>query len=167
MADHYAILQVQPTAHPDVIAAAHRALARRLHPDTGGDERAMMVLNASWDVLRDPDRRAAYDAARRASAAAPPRPVANAAASAAQQAGQPQRAAAHPTARPPGLRGDPMILDFGRCDGHPVAEVARTDPDYLLWLVRTPIGRRDGREVAALLERPEVAPRRPAGRWRR
>jgi curved DNA-binding protein CbpA len=162
MANHYAILQVQPTAHPDVIAAAHRALARRYHPDTGGDERAMMVINASWEVLRDPVRRAAYDTASRAAADADARRATSASA-AQQQARQPVSSPRPTSAQPPRERGDPAILDFGRYEGRSVAELARADPDYLLWLVRTPIGRRYGREVAALLE-PKVAPGRPAKR---
>ena len=45
------------------IAAAYRMLARRYHPDIAGEAatRRMMRINAAWDRLRDPERRAAYD----------------------------------------------------------------------------------------------------------
>jgi curved DNA-binding protein CbpA len=166
VADVYLILQVQPTAQPEVIAAAYRALARRHHPDTGGDERAMMVLNAAWDVLRDPVRRAAYDTARGLALATDARRATSASASAAeQQARQPVSSPRPPSAQPPRQRVDPAILDFGRYEGHSVAEVARTDPDYLLWLARTPIGRRYEREIASRLETPKAARVRPAKRW--
>lgn len=66
--DHYATLQVAPTAEPAVIAAAYRALARRYHPDVAGAEGEAMMrrLNAAWEILGDPERRAAYDRERKA-----------------------------------------------------------------------------------------------------
>lgn len=84
--DHYATLQVAPTAEPAVIAAAYRALARRYHPDVAGaaGEEAMRRINAAWEVLGDPERRADYDR-RRAAAGAP--------------------ASAHPTTASPGSDG--------------------------------------------------------------
>src|SRR5206468_3218431 len=33
------------------------------------------------------------------------------------------------------------VLDFGRYAGWTVGDLSRHDPDYLLWLERTPIGR--------------------------
>ena len=33
--DHYAALGIDPTADPEVITAAYRALAKKFHPDTG------------------------------------------------------------------------------------------------------------------------------------
>jgi molecular chaperone DnaJ len=64
MPDLYDVLQVSPHAEVEVIRAAYRALARKYHPDHGGDARRMVVLNEAWDVLGDPTRRAAYDASR-------------------------------------------------------------------------------------------------------
>ena len=71
MPDLYEVLQVHPRAEPDVLRAAYRVLARKYHPDHGGDARQMINLNDAWDVLGDPVRRAAYDATR---AAQPGRP---------------------------------------------------------------------------------------------
>lgn len=60
------------------IRAAYRERARRLHPDTGGeagqaDAAEMAAVNEAWYVLRDPQRRRAYDRAL-ALAEAPPEP---------------------------------------------------------------------------------------------
>lgn len=59
----YRILHVQPEAPPEVIKAAWRALMStlRAHPDLGGDTETAARLNAAYEVLSDPERRAAYD----------------------------------------------------------------------------------------------------------
>nr|WP_095877677.1 J domain-containing protein [Streptomyces sp. TLI_235] len=64
--DHYAVLGVDPSASARQITSAYRALVRALHPDSRpaqrpSAERLGEVL-AAYEVLRDPDRRAAYDA---------------------------------------------------------------------------------------------------------
>ena len=65
MPDYYEVLQVHPRAESEVIRAAYRTLARKYHPDVeGGSSARMIALNDAWDVLGDPVRRAAYDAAR-------------------------------------------------------------------------------------------------------
>ncbi|MGZ6267571.1 MAG: J domain-containing protein, partial [Candidatus Limnocylindrales bacterium] len=64
MRDPYEVLQVRPSADPEVVRAAYRVLARKYHPDHGGDPTQMVALNDAWDVLGDPVRRAAYDASR-------------------------------------------------------------------------------------------------------
>lgn len=68
MINHYRTLGVDPQAEAVVIRSAYLALIRRYHPDKGGEEadpaRAQAVT-AAWEVLRDPERRAAYDEARR------------------------------------------------------------------------------------------------------
>lgn len=61
MADHYKLLQVRRDASPEVIAAAYRRLMRDAHPDTGGDAEEAKRLNLAYEVLSDPERRAAYD----------------------------------------------------------------------------------------------------------
>jgi curved DNA-binding protein CbpA len=63
--DFYAVLGVEPTATSRQITSAYRRLVRVLHPDTrsGRDvERDLAEVLAAYDTLRDPDRRAAYDA---------------------------------------------------------------------------------------------------------
>jgi DnaJ-class molecular chaperone len=61
----YDLLQVAPSATPDVIRAAYRALAHTYHPDRNADADAAAVmceLNAAYEVLSDPRRRVRYDA---------------------------------------------------------------------------------------------------------
>jgi hypothetical protein len=61
--DYYAVLQVRPDAHPEVVRAAYRTLLKALgnHPDLGGDvERARTIIEA-YKTLSNPDRRRAYD----------------------------------------------------------------------------------------------------------
>ncbi len=66
--DYYALLQVHPTAHPEVIKRAYRAIIGLLqvHPDLGGRHEDAVRLNEAYAVLADPSLRRAYDMARRA-----------------------------------------------------------------------------------------------------
>ena len=69
--DPYKVLQVDSEAEDEVIQAAYRRLAQKYHPDvaTGpGAEARMAGINAAWEVLSDPAKRAAYDLARRLAA---------------------------------------------------------------------------------------------------
>jgi curved DNA-binding protein CbpA len=68
---HYEVLGIGIEATPDDIKRAYYRRARRLHPDAHVEsapkvraraDRAMSTINEAWQVLRDPDRRAAYDA---------------------------------------------------------------------------------------------------------
>lgn len=59
----YVVLGVAPDSTPEQVRSAYRASARGAHPDIrGGDEEAIKRLNQAYDVLRDPVRRAQYDA---------------------------------------------------------------------------------------------------------
>ncbi len=62
--DYYAILQVHPKATREVIDAAYRKLASKYHPDVNASDEAVEImkrLNESYEVLTDPNKRAAYD----------------------------------------------------------------------------------------------------------
>jgi molecular chaperone DnaJ len=60
---HYEILGVPASASQQEIRGAYRRLARRHHPDHDADDRGTMAaLNDAYHVLRNPGRRAAYDA---------------------------------------------------------------------------------------------------------
>lgn len=62
---HYDNLKVARNAPPEVISAAYRALSQRFHPDSnvGNTEaaRSMAIINASYEVLSDPDKRREHD----------------------------------------------------------------------------------------------------------
>jgi curved DNA-binding protein len=62
--DYYKVLGVEPTASDDQIKKAFRRLARKHHPDISkaADASArMQELNEANEVLRDKEKRAAYD----------------------------------------------------------------------------------------------------------
>lgn len=65
-ADLYRVLQVDPSADPEVIEAAYRRLALKYHPDHNrGDSQAeahMKRINEAFRVLGKPTLRADYDA---------------------------------------------------------------------------------------------------------
>jgi hypothetical protein len=67
--DHYEVLQLSQKADPETIHRVFRALAQRYHPDNreSGNEEAFKQVLASYEVLNDPVRRAAFDAKRLAS----------------------------------------------------------------------------------------------------
>ena len=136
--DPYAVLQVDPAAESIVIEAAYRALARRCHPDGyAPDTDQMATLSSAVAILRDPVRRAAL-AAQRAQARTAAVPI-SAPRSAPGTTRAPVRAAANP------------VLDFGRYVGWSIADLARTDPDYLRWLARHSSGIRYRSAIAAVL----------------
>lgn len=62
---HYDTLGVVDSASSADIHAAYKRLARRAHPDAGGDARLMAAINEAYRVLGDPGRRALYDSAQR------------------------------------------------------------------------------------------------------
>ncbi len=71
--DAYKTLQVDPEADDEVIVAAYRRLARKYHPDTAANDEAvarMASINAAWDLIGSPAKRAAYDREREARARA-------------------------------------------------------------------------------------------------
>lgn len=65
--DYYRILEVPPEASPEDIKTSYRKLARKCHPDvskTPGSEKRFTELGEANEVLKDPDRRAAFDQMR-------------------------------------------------------------------------------------------------------
>lgn len=62
--DMYAVLQVHPTAEPEIVDAAYRRLARMYHPDVNkapGAHETMIRINLAYEILGDPAKCAAYD----------------------------------------------------------------------------------------------------------
>lgn len=144
MQDPYEILQVHRKAEPEVIRAAYRALARKYHPDFGGEPSRMVSITEAWATLGDAERRAAYDAQsvrthtrratdRKSAAPAPPNGIAD-------RRGQDRAATG-------------SVIDFGRYAGWTVDTLVNHDPEYLEWLARTPIGRRLTSEIETALSR--------------
>jgi len=65
----YKVLQVDPSAEPEVITAAYHRLARKYHPDTNTSPDAklkMQAINESYETLSNPAKRAEYDRNQRA-----------------------------------------------------------------------------------------------------
>src|SRR5690606_18662412 len=65
MANYYETLKVSPNASSVEIKSAYRRLARKLHPDkNNGSEdtaRAFAAIAEAYEILSDPQDRAAYD----------------------------------------------------------------------------------------------------------
>lgn len=65
MADYYAILDVARTASDDEVKKSYRKLAMKYHPDRNNGskeaEERFKEITEAYDVLRDPQKRAAYD----------------------------------------------------------------------------------------------------------
>jgi curved DNA-binding protein CbpA len=134
MRDPYEVLQVHRRAEPEVIRAAFRALARKYHPDFGGDSARMVEITEAYAVLGSAERRASLDA----------QPVMP------QERRPTDQATATPVAWQPARNdtdartaaGSGSTIDFGRYAGWTVGALVDHDPDYLEWLARTPVGRR-------------------------
>lgn len=62
MTTPYAWLDVRRDAAASTIKAAYRRLSKMHHPDVGGDEAIFKHICEAYAVLRDPDRRAHFDA---------------------------------------------------------------------------------------------------------
>jgi len=62
MPDLYASLGLDKHASADDIKKAYRKEALVKHPDRGGDKEEFQALQAAYDVLSNPEKRAEYDA---------------------------------------------------------------------------------------------------------
>jgi hypothetical protein len=105
-ADLYAILEVAPSASPEVIEAAFRGLMRKYGESPDADVRARRAdLERAYEVLSSSSKRAEYDASRGSTPPAPSKP-------------EPETPAYRPVTvvecpRDPGVE---TALRCGRCD---------------------------------------------------
>ncbi|HET9456260.1 MAG TPA: DnaJ domain-containing protein [Candidatus Limnocylindrales bacterium] len=180
--DPYRVLQVDPEAEDEVIQAAYRRLAQKYHPDRSPGpegETRMVAINAAWDVLRDPARRAAYDRSRRSPGGVPgaTEPAAADARTAEGRPNQPPETVSrdwtsgrssvgggydasamrapegYGAAGPPPGNPSGSVLNFGRFAGWSLGEIARTDLEYIEWLDRAQVARQYRDEIDAILRR--------------
>jgi hypothetical protein len=103
--DYYAVLGVDKDASPVEIDRSYKRLASKHHPDRGGSEEQMKLLNEAYGVLKDVTLRGSYDAARG--------PSALAGAAFSRKGAETQSRATTPTARDTGVFGH--LLSAGLC----------------------------------------------------
>ena len=136
--DPYGVLQILPNAEQEVVNAAFKALALKYHPDHDATRRAaekMAELNRAYAILRDERSRSAHDRSRRATIAG-------------ISVAHPSRSGGVP---PPSAASPGSVLTFGRYSGWSLRDLARRDPDYLLWLSRHSSGIRYRTEIYGIL----------------
>ena len=61
--NYYRVLQISTEAEPETIHCVYRILAMRYHPDNPqtADQSKFILINRAYDILKDPERRSAYD----------------------------------------------------------------------------------------------------------
>jgi curved DNA-binding protein CbpA len=152
--DFYKVLQVDPEADGDVIAAAYDVLSGKLNPRTdltGVHEVRLAELNRAYLTLRDRAARRAYDVERSAELVAM---------GPGETGPDYQRLASGPLtervqAGPHGEHVDSLTIGFGRYTGWTLGAIARQDPEYLLWLSRHSSGIRYRTAILRLLAEQE------------
>jgi curved DNA-binding protein CbpA len=184
--DYYKVLQVDPEASPEVITAAFRILARRLHPDTdltGVHEIRMSELNRAYGVLRDSAKRQAYDLERQQGLSpmgpgpepepAPETPIHQSGSytsvdgtpdgdSMVSGLGRPSASNGNGRDDQRGWLPGDTRLDFGRYAGWTLRDIVRQDEAYLRWLARHSSGIRFRGEIAKLFKEPLEDPYAPS-----
>ena len=61
MSDHYSMLEIERSSTPEEIKTAYRKLARKHHPDKGGDPEKFKKISEAYSVLSDISKRRQYD----------------------------------------------------------------------------------------------------------
>ena len=164
--DYYKLLEVDPEADPDVIAAAYRVLTKRVRAKQDleeADQIRLAELELAYVVLSNPAQRRAFDARRTPDTVAvgPGYVHGNG-----KGNGHAYDAAARLAAGPlserlaAGLHGESLgelTINFGRYAGWTLEEIAGSDPEYLQWLSRHSSGIRYRRAILRLLRDREEA----------
>ena len=61
MKNYYKELGLKQNATRNEIKSAYRLLAKKYHPDTGGDNEKFLALQLAWETLSDPHKKAIHD----------------------------------------------------------------------------------------------------------
>ncbi len=61
MKNYYKELGLKQNATRTEIKSAYRLLAKKYHPDTGGDNEKFLALQLAWETLNDPHKKALHD----------------------------------------------------------------------------------------------------------
>ena len=61
MKNFYKQLGLKKNATRMEIKSAYRLLAKKYHPDTGGDNEQFLALQLAWETLNDPHKKIIYD----------------------------------------------------------------------------------------------------------
>jgi len=61
----YHVLGISENASPEEIKHAHRYLAKKYHPDTGGDENKILAINAAWEILKNKNNKDKFSRTRK------------------------------------------------------------------------------------------------------
>lgn len=158
--DPYHVLGVPRSASVQAIRAAYVARARRAHPDIVGTRGldSMRALNEAWEILKDAERRAAFDAASGGPAASPAR-----GSTIADDPDRPFWTGA--MGSPPGRPWGPVV-SFGIFAGWSIGEISRRDRGYLVWLKDRPEASELREQISLMLD-PDGEPEADTRRDRR
>ncbi len=61
MKNYYEELGLKKNATKIEIKSAYRLLAKKYHPDTGGNQEKFLAIKIAWETLNDPQRKALHD----------------------------------------------------------------------------------------------------------
>jgi hypothetical protein len=161
--NHYQVLMLDPEVDGDILATVYRRLVQRhllALAEGGSTVGDLQAIEQAYAVLRDPYRRARYDAELAGRGPHSSAPVAQTAvavvpvmarrAPAPVMTGQALSVTVRSTRTRPA--GQVSVLDFGRYAGWSLRQLAAHDPDYLEWLLRAPGGRQYHAEIMAILQ---------------
>lgn len=148
---HYKVLMLAEIADQEIISTVYRKLAQRYHPDVDPSPEAarrMAAINEAYETLRDPAKRQRYDEwlASRRDRRSGDRLI--------KHQGEVPVGAAGPAMGPP----SGSVVEFGRYSGWTLGQIRRTDPEFLEWLMRAPMGRVYRAEIEVLLGRRTTTP---------
>jgi curved DNA-binding protein CbpA len=164
--NYYKLLEVDPEADLEVIAAAYRVLTRRVRAKQDleeADQIRLAELELAYAVLSNPAQRRAFDVRRTPDTVAVGPGYAHGTGTG---NGHAYDAAARLAAGPlserlaAGLHGESLgelTINFGRYAGWTLEEIAGSDPEYLQWLSRHSSGIRYRRAILRLLRDREEA----------